>query len=601
MGFTQNILNEHLRGKHSQESHGRRGGGVPQADETRERLAKSGGSLGALDKRITSLSHERAMYRIEEQRFKDLMPKTSLSTTGNITHQNLTMVNQSFVVLPQNLRDLVKEVRLEENLGPEFRIKETPYRYGASWDMQKGVMTLYDCKNRTSQEHYDGTIFHEVGHGFDRQWKDRSLLENKKANETREFDPFAKGTGLITPAGKLRPGKSLNDVPKGFEFYASRLLFETTFGIGSGQEDGITSYSKEWVGNEGYTGTETIAEMSKIYFKQAATIHRARLRDRRNLESPADRLYMETLDTAPTLSQAYLSALDNFIKLPNIDLSEDDILSEAKARKIVMTKYFDKKLEGVKEDKAYVAVRLTFDEERGTVLKSEWLFKTPNTSVLREARKPVDRIKRLSLIKEDKTLYEKYKLTNTKQMWALLKSFRIRQFESALEKFSEEAGCKVKAELTNNKILREFGVQSRKDARSIVNTFNYELVGRIAKLDEALTLQEKSDNIEAWITERQRRKWVQVSQWTSGKVKHKAAGEFFTRNGKHFEEGGFAELQGPYPAKEPICQGWFNRGAVPLREAISNPPPYHLGCPHFFKYTMPKFKGGVVCEDLWLG
>jgi hypothetical protein len=60
---------------------------------------------------------------------------------------------------------------------------------------------------------------------------------------------------------------------------------------------------------------------------------------------------------------------------------------------------------------------------------------------------------------------------------------------------------------------------------------------------------------------------------TVGTARAMAQQDFYMFN----DVEGFAVLL-PRLAKCPICQGWVNRGKVPLAEAQLNPPPYHVRC-----------------------
>ena len=62
---------------------------------------------------------------------------------------------------------------------------------------------------------------------------------------------------------------------------------------------------------------------------------------------------------------------------------------------------------------------------------------------------------------------------------------------------------------------------------------------------------------------------------------------------------GYAVLE-PRTAVCPVCQGWIERGEVPLRVAMNHPPPYHFRCPHLF-VTYPELVAQDDCPLLWMG
>jgi len=180
----------------------------------------------------------------------------------------------------------------------------------------------------------------------------------------------------------------------------------------------------------------------------------------------------------------------------------------------------------------------------------------------------------------------------------LLRSRRL-AYENELELQARRVGCpNRKANLRNNPILSGLNFDSVEDARSIVNTYNYDLAIAILHIGAEYPTANRytyAKHLQTWETERSRWKNPQIVQHTTGSARSKAQQDFYDHNGAM----GTAVLW-PKEAVCPICIGWIERGEVPLRVAQNNPPPYHPNCPHLWS-TNPDKVAKEDCPLLWMG
>lgn len=136
------------------------------------------------------------------------------------------------------------------------------------------------------------------------------------------------------------------------------------------------------------------------------------------------------------------------------------------------------------------------------------------------------------------------------------------------------------------------------DAASITNTYNFDLSKQIAKIRRDAPRANRhvyAFRLRAWDVQRAVWKSTQIADWATGEARRRALKKFVQKNNL----GGFATLV-PRTAAEEICQGWINRGKVPLEVAVNNAPPYHMGCPHNWQ-TFPAISKIRPCEELWKG
>lgn len=179
-----------------------------------------------------------------------------------------------------------------------------------------------------------------------------------------------------------------------------------------------------------------------------------------------------------------------------------------------------------------------------------------------------------------------------------------RTFVSELSTMLSRFGCGHRAPyLTDTLLIKSIEDFAATSAESITNTYNFALARRLLSLD-ASKVTKTIVELRSWRKKRLIWKKKQIDQWTIGTAKKVAAKEFVERN-KFLLDFSKAEARlFPRKAKEPICMGWSKRGWFPMLEAIDNAPPYHLNCPHYFKYRGVKMDAVSrlkVCPRLWIG
>lgn len=179
---------------------------------------------------------------------------------------------------------------------------------------------------------------------------------------------------------------------------------------------------------------------------------------------------------------------------------------------------------------------------------------------------------------------------------------RVRRlaYEDELNIQAANVGCpQRKARLQNGPILSALNGMSERDAKSIVNTYNYDLAIAIRYIAAEVPRANRytyAARLREWDAKRSQWKTPQIAQFTELTARSLAQADFYKYNGSLM---GIARLE-PRSAKCPICQGWITRGSVPVRIAINNPAPYHPNCPHLWDIT-PKRVAKSECPLLWMG
>ena len=182
---------------------------------------------------------------------------------------------------------------------------------------------------------------------------------------------------------------------------------------------------------------------------------------------------------------------------------------------------------------------------------------------------------------------------------------RRRYYEAELTAQAARVGCPGRVgRLTNGYVLSLLKEASQQDAESIVNTYNYDLAVAVAHVQaEAPTADRRAyaKRLRAWESKRTAWKNSQVAQQAEISARALAQQDFYQRNVNvgQLLPVGVATLQ-PTTAVCPVCQGWINRGIVPLPVALVHPPPYHQNCPHFWN-ILPGVVSLEQCRLLWMG
>ncbi len=176
---------------------------------------------------------------------------------------------------------------------------------------------------------------------------------------------------------------------------------------------------------------------------------------------------------------------------------------------------------------------------------------------------------------------------------------RRRYYEAELTNQAARVGCPGQAgRLTNGYILSELEEASRQDAASIAATYNYDLAVAIAHIRAETPTANRyvyAKRLQEWSAARATWKDPQIAQFTEGSARALAQQHFYQFN----NNVGMAVLE-PKRAVCPVCQGWIDRGEVPLHVAMNNPPPYHPNCPHGWA-TTPGRVAQSECPMLWMG
>jgi len=194
----------------------------------------------------------------------------------------------------------------------------------------------------------------------------------------------------------------------------------------------------------------------------------------------------------------------------------------------------------------------------------------------------------------------RYDAVDEERIRSELLSMRRKAYNDELAIQAQKVGCKgLVGRLSNGAILSALNDDSERDAKSIANTFNYywALEVQRAKQDNPRGNRSYySKRYREWAPTYWQWKDVQVAGMTDNTARAQAQQDFYQFNGGIL---GTARLQ-PRTAVCPVCQGWIDRGTVPLRVALNNPPPYHVNCPHVWE-TRPDKVTKEDCQILWMG
>jgi hypothetical protein len=176
---------------------------------------------------------------------------------------------------------------------------------------------------------------------------------------------------------------------------------------------------------------------------------------------------------------------------------------------------------------------------------------------------------------------------------------RRRAYEDEITIQARRIGCSARrGNLRAGPSLTELNEMSRADGESVVNTYNVDLAAAIANIRSEVPTANRhvyAKRLADWEGKRNKWKSAQIAEFTEGTARAMAQRDFVRFN----DVQGVAVLK-PETAAEPICQGWINRGEVPIAEAVANPPPYHQNCPHYFNVIPNKVSPGE-CAELWVG
>ena len=189
---------------------------------------------------------------------------------------------------------------------------------------------------------------------------------------------------------------------------------------------------------------------------------------------------------------------------------------------------------------------------------------------------------------------------DVEEMRGRLLKRRQQLYEDELAVQAGRVGCpNRRGRLTTGPSLKALDDQSRADAESIINTYNYDLALAIQHIRQEVPTANRhvySYRLRnTWEPKRVAWKDKQIAQHTEGQARALAQQDFIRFNAIE----GYAVLE-PKEAVCPVCQGWVTRGQVRMRVAMNNPPPYHPSCPHGWR-TEPDKLAKSECPNLWMG
>jgi len=181
-----------------------------------------------------------------------------------------------------------------------------------------------------------------------------------------------------------------------------------------------------------------------------------------------------------------------------------------------------------------------------------------------------------------------------------LLSMRRRAYNDELGIQAQHVGCAGRVgRLGNGDILSRLNDDSKRDALSIANTYNYFLAVEIIRAGQANPRGNRfyyARAVRDWTPTYWQHKDPVIVTTTDKTARAAALQDFYRYNASSL---GTAKLE-PRTAVCPVCLGWIARGIVPLRVALNNPGPWHPGCPHVWD-TRPDKVAKDECPNLWMG
>ena len=189
-------------------------------------------------------------------------------------------------------------------------------------------------------------------------------------------------------------------------------------------------------------------------------------------------------------------------------------------------------------------------------------------------------------------IYERWKIkaVEQKQMATLLLKQYQQSYERNLQNELRKLGRRKKVQLTNKTILNSLRIQANRDARSIANTYNKELLTQIAKYGDRVN----NGILEEWSLQRDIWKSEQIAVHTEMEAKVKAKSDFIRKNRRVLK--GQATLR-PSKYGDSICRVLLSKNPYTLEVASKFKMP-HVGCIHYMDTKYAKVSEDVL---LWSG
>lgn len=198
-----------------------------------------------------------------------------------------------------------------------------------------------------------------------------------------------------------------------------------------------------------------------------------------------------------------------------------------------------------------------------------------------------------------KTVALLYRMTDedTEKLYNELLEARKRSWVSALQTVVQEHGCRQSANAPRLGDLEYLKSISRQDAKSITNTYNFDVEVQIERIFEQTRTANRFvffKRLEEWNAKRNGWKLAQISLNTDVTTTAYARQQFYANNGLR---GGRWIFTGPSPTCEK-CVRLFAAGVVDQAFVDKHPNPQHILCPH--QWTPVKSKK-LDCTEVWLG
>lgn len=146
--------------------------------------------------------------------------------------------------------------------------------------------------------------------------------------------------------------------------------------------------------------------------------------------------------------------------------------------------------------------------------------------------------------------------------------------------------------------LSELSKIARRDAGSIVNTFDRELNNQIDRIYDSDPTAPRSvyiSELQAWADNRAVWKDRQIANMNRGNARTYAQQRFNAEN----RVGEAVYLFAGPPPRESICAGHFRVGLVDRAYVERNPTPIHINCPHTWEKQTSQV--GMPVDQLWVG
>lgn len=190
---------------------------------------------------------------------------------------------------------------------------------------------------------------------------------------------------------------------------------------------------------------------------------------------------------------------------------------------------------------------------------------------------------------------------NQEKIRGELLTIRRRAYEQELTLQAQRVGCSGRqGRLSEGATLTALSEQSKADAESIVNTYNYDLAIAIKAIASEVPKANRftyAKRLATWDIKRAEWKSKQMATNAELAARDLAQKDFMYNN--NLELDGYVEIM-PKNAAEPICQGLVNRGQIPMKEAQGIALPAHINCIHY-KVTYPAKVPRRECPNLWMG